>query len=231
MAIKTFYTAIGRLERRMDVGGSCPIIRLGSKEYMVDIHELTVWTSLNWRIARREEIGVLYQRLCRGSGYQAPRSLEACIDRLVTRGLLVTGSGETEYDALYDLISSLYIIPAAGTLPLRVLAFLKLTLRDHVSVAAAKRLFEKDARSAGEAHVMRLAEQALLSTAEMIKCVEKGVCDLPREESVLDAVYDDRDATSDNLPFLAKTSPFSQPVTLDVANLYLRKQIIFERVD
>ena len=230
MTLKTFYTAIGRLERRSDETSSYPVVHLGGREYMLDLQEMAVWTSLNWRITRRDEIGALYYELCRDSGYEAGRSLDACIDRLVTRGLLVCGTGETEYDALYDLISALYIIPATGTLWLRILTFLKLVLLDGVSFTAARRLFAKDKRNAREAQIMRLAGQALLSTAEIIKCVDKGVFSLPNEQSILDVLYSDRDTTSDNIACTVKALPGTQEVTLAVANLYLRRQIIFERV-
>ena len=43
------------------------------------------------------------------------RSWKDCVERLLTRGLLICGKGETEYDALYDLLSSMYIIPTRPT--------------------------------------------------------------------------------------------------------------------
>lgn len=77
---------------------------------------------------------------------------------------------------------------------------------------------------------MQLARQALLSTAEIIKCMEKNVRCLPDEESILDNLYNDRDTTSDNISYMVKDLPCSKPITLAVANLYLRKQIILERI-
>lgn len=228
---KTLYTAIGRFERRANSRGqSHPVIILGGKEYMADIQEMVIWTSLNWRIARMEEVGALYEKTASKSGFSAGRPWEACMERLLLRGLLVRGSGETEYDALYDLLSSLYIIPADGPYLLRVASFLKLTLLDHVPFSAARRLFCRDRRTDSEKQVMALARQALLSTAEIIKCTEKGVSCLPDEASILDCLYGDRYTTSDNLPFLARSSPGSREVTLAVANLYLRRQIVFERI-
>ncbi len=228
---KAYYTAIGRFERRTDSKGQkCPVIRLGGNEYMADIQEMVIWTSLNWRITHMEEIGTLYENSIRASGFTSDRSWEACVERLLMRGLLVCGTGETDFDALYDLLASLYIIPAEGPILLRILTFLRLTILDHVPVSAAKRLFRRDKRTENEKRVMVLARQALLSTAEIIKCTEKGVFRLPDEESILDCVYDDRDTTSDNIPFLARSSPSSRDVILAVANLYLRQQIIFERI-
>ena len=48
----------------------------------------------------------------------------------------------------------------------------------HIS---ARKLFQKDKRTKYEALVMRLAGQALLSTAEIIKCIDKNISRLPNE--------------------------------------------------
>lgn len=231
MAVKTLYTAMGHLEhRRNGCGRSCPIIVLGRKDYMVDMQELVVWACLNWRILKREEIGKFYRVTEAETAIDPDRTLDACIDRLLIRGLLVTGSGETEYDALYDLLSTMYILPTTGSLFLRILSFFKHTFINRVPFSAAIRLFSRDRRTTGEEYVIRLARQALLSTAEIIKCVEKDIRRLSCEESILSALYDDQDTTSDNIAYMVKSSPCSKDVILSVANLYLRQQIVFERV-
>lgn len=228
---KSLYTAIGRFEQRHDnCGHSCPVIILGGKEYMADLQELAVWTILNWRIVRKEEIGVLYEEMAEKSCIPTNRSWDACVERLLIRGLLVSGSGDTEYDALYDLISSLYIIPMDSCFPLRLAAFIKLLFLSHVPFSTAVKLFQKDRHSFGEKTVMHLARQALLSTAEIIKCTEKGIQRLPDENSIMDGLYDDCNTTSDNIGILMKSSCGAKDITLAVANLYLRQQIIFERV-
>ena len=219
MAIKTLYTAVGRFERRTNgCNRSCPIILLGGQEYMVDMQEMVIWSMLN------------YEKLSTASGCCTERSWEDCTNRLLTRGLLVSGSGETEYDALYDLLGSLSIIPTSGPFFLRLASFVKLTLLAHVPVSAARKLFQKDKRTKYETLVMRLAGQALLSTAEIIKCIDKNISRLPTECALLDSLYGDETTTSDNIASMVKISQSSKPVTLAVANLYLRQQIIFERV-
>ena len=47
---------------------------------------------------------------------------------------------------------------------------------------------------------------------------------------LLDALYVDPDVTCDNLPCLMRSAESRESVTVAVANLYLRKQIILERV-
>ena len=64
MEQKTLYTAIGRLERETNgCGRSCPVIRLGGQPYMVDMQELVVWTALNWRISKWEDISFQCDKL------------------------------------------------------------------------------------------------------------------------------------------------------------------------
>ena len=214
MEQNTLYTAIGRLDRETNgCGRSCPVIRLGGQTYMVDMQEMVVWTALNWRISKREDISLQCDKLVSSLGDCISRSWDACVNRLLTRGLLVSGCGETEYDALYDLLSSLGIIPAR-----------------RVPIQQALKLFQKDRRTDYETRVMRLAQQALLSTAEIIKCVEQDVAYLPNEQFLMEAVYGDDETTCYNIAGIMKNSRSSQAVTLAVANLYLRQQIIFERI-
>lgn len=228
---RTLYTAVGRFERRSnDCGLFCPVIVISGRTYMVDLQEMVVWTCLNWRICRKAEIGDYYAQIGAASALAVSRSWEACVDRLVLRGLLIQGEGETEYDALYDLLSSMYIIPVEGSFLLRFRSFLKLLFFRKVPFSAARHLLQKDRRSASEEQVMKLAKQALLSTAEIISCMEKGIDSLPDEKSILDGLYSDDETTSGNIGYLVRSNPQSQPVILAVANLYLRRQIIFERV-
>ena len=77
---------------------------------------------------------------------------------------------------------------------------------------------------------MALSRQALLSTAELIKCAEVGARDISTDEKLMDALYNDDDITSDNIADMMLTAKSREWVTVAVANLYLRKQIIFERV-
>ena len=57
-----------------------------------------------------------------------------------------------------------------------------------------------------------------------------GVSDISSDEKLLDALYSDTDTTSDNIGDMMRGAQYQVPVTMAVANLYLRKQIILERV-
>lgn len=78
MEQKTLYTAIGRLERETNgCGRSCPVIRLGGQPYMVDMQELVVWTALNWRISKWEDISFQCDRLASSMGGAVSRPWDA----------------------------------------------------------------------------------------------------------------------------------------------------------
>ena len=68
----------------------------------------------------------------------------------------------------------------------------------------------------------------LLSTAELIKCAELGVRDISTDEKLMDALYNDGDTTSDNIPGMTLPARSRERITTAAANLYLRKQIIFQ---
>ena len=230
MKERTLYAAVGHTCWKIDErGNGYPAVILNRKEYVLDIQELAVWTALYWNIADFDELEVKYHQLMKNESFQ-PRSLECCIERLKTRGLVASGTGRTDFEALYDLLGGLFIIPVARNMPLRVLASVMLVLSGSASADKARTLFQKDNRSEQEAQVMALSKQALLSTAELIKCADCGVTDVSTDEKLLDALYSDADSNSDNLPFLMRGTKQQIPVTMAVANLYLRKQIVLERV-
>ena len=227
----TYYTAVGSFQRRTDERGrNYPVILINQKEYYVDIQEMALWTALNWRLLDFGQVQAEYEKLAQDGSIPARRTLEDCLGRLVTRGLAASGSGETDFEALYDLLGGLYVVPLSESLPLRLAVFLKLTFLKGVSLSKTRELFRKDKPSERETRIMALSRQALLSTAELIKCAELGVRDISTDEKLMDALYNDDDTTSDNIVDMMLTAESREGITAAVANLYLRKQIIFERV-
>ena len=231
MNTHTYYTALGHFRRRTTgLGRSYPVIIINQQEYDVDIQEMALWTALNWRLLDFPQVRAEYEKLEQDCVIPARRTLENCLGRLCTRGLVASGTGGTDFETLYDLLGGLYVSPLSESLPLRLAAFLKLTVLKGVSISKARELLQKDRPSEEEAQVMALSRQALLSTAELIKCVELGVRDISTDEKLMDALYNDEDTTSDNIADMMLTAKSRERITAAVANLYLRKQIIFQRV-
>lgn len=231
MATHTYYTAVGHFKRKHEQPDKTyPVVMVNRREHMMDIQKMALWACLNWRLLDMRQLQQHYGRMARDLLPAPQRSFEACLDRLLVRGLVVSGSGETGFDALYDLLSGLYVVPISESVILRTATFVKMTVLDGVPISSAKQLFKRDRPNEREAQVMRLSRQALLSTAELIKCAEAGVSDLSTEDRLLSALYGDVETTSDNIGSMMQGAKSQEPITVAVANLYLRKQIIFERV-
>ena len=231
MNTHTYYTALGHFRRRTTgLGRSYPVIIINQQEYDVDIQEMALWTALNWRLLDFSQIEAEYNKLDQDCIIPARRTMEDCLGRLCTRGLVASGTGETGFEALYDLLGGLYVTPLSESLPLRLATFLKLTVLKGVSISKARELFRRDRPNKQEAQVMALSRQALLSTAELVKCAEVGAKDISTDEKLMDALYNDDDTTSDNIADMMLTAESRERVTVAIANLYLRKQIIFQRV-
>ena len=228
----TLYTAIGRFHKKGNMNGlSCPVIFIGQQEYMMDLQEMMVWTILSWSILEVTEIEQCYKAKTTELGYHTQRSLADCIRRLKQRGLIVTGTGSTGEDALYNLVSCLYVIPLSNSLLVKSLTLIKLTLSNQFSIPTVQKIWKHTPLSACEKKVIKLSNQALLSTAEIMKCIEQNNWDLSSHEKILDALYGDEETTSDNISSIARCFQSQQPVLLAIANLYLHQCIIFERGD
>jgi len=230
--MKTLYTAVGRFHRKGTVGGlSCPVIFVNQQEYALDMQEMILWMVLNRRILEHGQVEEYYRSKASEVGFASHRSWDACLQRLRQRGLIVAGTGDAGEDALYNLISCLYVVPISNSVLLRATIFLKATLLGGMKASEAKRVFARPTMTEYERQVYRLSRQTLLSTAEIIKCVEKKAIDLSTNEKLLDILYDDDETTSDNIASLVRCMDSCQPVLLAIANLYLSQQIIFDRGD
>ena len=222
-----FYTAVGIMKQKKgEKGMAYPCVEIGKNEYNLDMQEMVLWSVLNWRILSADEIKGLYEKKMDELGLGYHRTMEACQYYLMQRGLIAEGTGETAADALYDLLSNLYIVPVSENFFLRMFSFVKLTIKG-IPFKATKRILFRDKRSDGEKKIMHIARQATFSTAEIIKCVELNKTNFANDEEILDIIYHDEHTTSENIAYTVKSSLACRPVLKDVANLYLRQQIVF----
>ena len=177
--MRTYYTAVGNFRRKRDRAGQAyPVIIVNRQEYMVDRQEMALWTCLNWRITSMEQAREHYEKLEQSLYPYITRTFENCLKRLEVRGLVVSGSGDTDFEALYDLLGVLYVVPISESIPLRAVTFLKMVLLDGVTVSQAKLLFQRDRPNQREAQVLALSKQALLSPAELMALVEGTEADI-----------------------------------------------------
>ena len=227
--MEKFYTAVGRTQIRTNQSGNQnPVVICNEKEYILDLPEMILWSVLNWHIVTADEAKLLYESKANELDCSSELGFYTYLQRLLQRGLIAEGNGDTPADALYSLLSNLYIVPISENVFLRATSFLKLTFINKIPYSVTKTIFGKDKRTSDEKKVIKLTKKALLSTAEIIKCVECNFLNFSNAEQLLDTLYNDDTTTSDNIAESTRYLASCKPVLTSIANLYLRRQIIFE---
>ena len=79
-----------------------------------------------------------------------------------------------------------------------------------------------------EKKVLLLSKSTGVTAAEIIQCAEKNIQKLGSEDDVMDKLYIASDETADTLMTASRFSRLKSDVLQAVANLYLKKKIIFE---
>ncbi len=191
------YTAVGKFQMKGSIHGMrCPLVTIGSREFILDMQEMILWTILNWRILTEDEIAVLYEKKSQETGFLAHRSAEECMHRLIQLGLIAEGAGDTGADALYDLLSELCVIPISENLFLRAVSFIQLTFLSRLPYSVTKKIFRRDKRNS-------------LSFIS--------------DEDLLDILYHDDYITSDNIAYTVRSLPRSRSASFGKSELWMMR--------
>lgn len=229
--MKELYTAVGIFKlKNQGKNNVYPTVILSGKECRLDVQEMMIWSALNWRITDDKKLYTYYSEQAKKSGVVFSRSYNDTLNRLIVRGLVASGRGENGEEALYDLISGLYIIPLYQSPFIRIISFLRMVFIFKLPYKKAKVLFERDKKNKNERRVMKLAFSAPMSTAEIVKCIDKNIDFILNEDDVMEFLYDDKFTTSENIAESVRGLSSVHTVLTAVSNLYLRRQILFERM-
>ena len=229
--MKELYTAVGIFKlKNQGKNNVYPTVILSGNECRLDVQEMMIWSALNWRITDDKKLYTYYSEQKKKSGVVFSRSYTDTLNRLIVRGLVACGRGENGEEALYDLISGLYIIPLYQSPFIRIISFLRMVFIFKLPYEKAKVLFERDKKNKNERRVMKLAFSAPMSTAEIVKCIDKNIDFILNEDDVVEFLYDDKFTTSENIAENVRGLSSVRTVLTAVSNLYLRRQILFERM-
>lgn len=229
--MKMLYTAVGIFKlKNQGKNNVYPTVILSGKERRLDVQEMMIWSALNWRITDEKQLHTYYSEQEKKSGVVFSRSYTDTLNRLIVRGLVACGRGENGEEALYDLISGLYIIPLYQSPVIRIISFLRMVFIFKLPYEKAKVLFERDKKNKNERRIMKLAFSAPMSTAEIVKCIDKNIDFILNEDDVVEFLYDDKFTTSENIAENVRRLSSVRTVLTAVSNLYLRRQILFERM-
>lgn len=177
--MKKLYTAVGQLHFRGSSGGNrCPILVVNGNETTPNMSEMILWSTLYWQILTEDELEIQFATKKKELNYADSMSLSAVMYWMMRRGLIEEGVGDTYEDALYDLLSRLYITPIEVNPLLDVVSFFRIVVSDGLPVKTALQVFNRDRRSDGEKKIMKLIHKVKLTTAETVRCFDRNVMDL-----------------------------------------------------
>ncbi len=165
----------------------------------------------------------------RKAGLTAP-DIDGMLDMLLKRKLIVRGLGYTGRDALYNMLSDAFVLPywASGTR--RTAAALRLWFRGRITILDLLKLSARPEMSEDECRVTDLIKQTPLSTAELIRCFDRGISDVNSPDKVISGIYPDEESGQARLANESGMSGNADAVIRAVANLYLTRQVLLEIV-
>ena len=229
----TLFTAVGHLTmQKTEYGKRLPIVRVNNKEYAVTPRELILWSGLAFQILTKEELLRFYQTGISQQNLPGDSDFDYILRRLILRGLIVNGTGCTAVDALYHLLGQLHITPVNEAFHVRLFACIRLWMNGRLPLYRIPHYLKRPENTPMEVLILKLAQHLSFSVAELIGFVDPSA--LPEDSDLTALPY-----TSDahcleapvNLENIGQTvlDHVQYPVLEGIANLYLKKQIIFQK--
>lgn len=219
------YTSIGVYMLRPD---GTPLVVARGQEYMLDIHELILWSSLAFRILTYQELQKEFYEKERDLHILGERDFDFYLNRLLSRRLIASGRDDTGIDTLYDLLGHLYLKPVSNSLFTRLYAFGSLFFGKGLPLMQCLLVFRRDPLKKDERAVLHLVKEQELSTAELIQCLELGHRSIPSAKALMDYLYSDEETDCDNITIKSRFSVRQRSALTAITNLYLKQMIVFE---
>ena len=224
----TYYTALGRMITKEENGTRIPIIMIEDTEYQVSIDELILWGTLHWSFLDKEALEKEYARKKAANKLFNDVSFEQTLSRLVTRGLVVSGTDYLAADALYDLIGKLKIRPVKFSMIDKLKSMAYLYFEKGLTIKECYKAYFGTEFTSNEKNVLRLSWYVAISASEIIRCAENNITDIKSEDDIIDKLYNDDETTYETIAVHSRFSELKSDIVKAVANLYLKKKIVFE---
>lgn len=226
----TLYTAVGILRFEDCLKNhKTPIVINNHREYGLSEEEFILWSCLAFHIRQIHELHTAFSERLKLHNRSENIPMEPYLNRLIVRGLIVKGDGLTRIDALYRLLGELYLCPQKDNFATQLFSCIYLYLKRKIEKTDMAYFFRKVPLSPMEKVVLQIAKRVQISTAELAACVEHGV--FPKDNrQLLSQLYDSTDATFHTVAENLQLNHTQYPILEAVTNLYLNKQIAFEKL-
>lgn len=224
----TYYTALGRLVTKLENGKQIPVVLIEECEYHLSIDELLLWGSLHWSIMDKEALEKEYYRRKADNRIFNDTSFEQTLNRLEVRGLVVSGTDYLAADALYGLIGTLKIRPIRMGFFDKIKSIAYMHFIKRIPFIQCCKLYFGIQITPNEKSVLRMSKHIGITALEIIKCAEDDIKSIKSEDDKMDKLYNEDNATYETIKTYSRFSEIRTDVIKAVANLYLKKKIIFE---
>ena len=223
------YTAIGHLElKKNQDGNTMPTIINGHQIYGMSDHEIVLWSCLAFQILNIHELKAAYELRLQKSDISEGAPFEYYLNRLLFRGLIAKGESVTAVDALYRLLGVLQIYPVDESFLVRLFSCIFLCLKGKLKFKEIIKYLKEEKLTPVEDTVLALTSRTILTTAELITCIDKGI-HISSEADMLHTLYTDSKTTYSSLAKDVQIHHIQYPVLQAIGNLYLNKKIAFMR--
>lgn len=223
----TYYTSLGRMITKDENGSRIPIIVVDEKEYYLDIDELIVWGSLHWNFLNRIDLEKEFNRRRMDAHLCDDASFSRTLERLLTRKLVAEGTNYLAADALYELVGTLKIRPVKMNIWDKIKSSAYLYFVRGVSFHKCCQILFGRQLTPNEKLVLKLSENVGVSASEIIKCADADITEISNTEEIINKLYGN-DETEEKIASVSRFSKLKTDVLQAVANLYLKKKIVFE---
>lgn len=223
----TYYTALGRMTTKVYNGAKIPVIIVDDTEYHMSIDELIIWGALQWSFLDKEALEKEYGRRKAKHRIFNDVSFEQTLNRLKVRGLVVYGTDYLAADALYRLIGTLKIRPIRIDTMDRLKSMLYLYFIKGVPIKKCYGTYFGTRITQNERNVLKLSRRVGITASEIIQCAENNISRISSEDDIMSNLYN-KGETYETMAIQSRFSELKSDVVRAVANLYLKKKIIFE---
>lgn len=221
----TLYTSVGKLELRKEKDFTYPVITVNHEEFQPSPHEFVMWMTCCWQIF---EVQAVFESYMSGlKEAQFPNSIDpnTCLKNLLRSGLIVRGDGEKPSQALYALVSALYIVPRTENKRSILKRMYFLLVKKQVTLEQFLTELKNENYVDSQDEILEVAGRHMLSTAELIQLMDTA------------AMEDKKPETIDSL--LYSTEPKENPgltrnkidILTELVSLYLNQEVYFQRMD
>lgn len=204
-----------------------PLVVADREEKALSQIEFILWTSLHWYVLNKEALIAEFERRMKKYHMHGDVSFEQTLNRLKTRGLIVSKSDYLAADALYNLVKDLYVVPLGTVNIFKKAMMFGVMLINGVPFDKCREAMNYFNLNFPEKQIVSFSKRLKVSVAELIRISDKELWDIKSEDDIVSLAYEEHEDI-DTLGNCTRFSKDKNKVLEAIVNLYLKKQIVFE---